>query len=47
MPNSWIRKVYVQEFDFGGVTLKQAINMIESMDIAENIYEGGVYISYK
>ena len=35
-------QIYVQGFDFQSVTFKQAINMFERIDIAENIYDSVV-----
>ena len=42
MPNSWTKKAYVQGFDCESIIFKKALNMFESIEIAEYIYEGVV-----
>ena len=46
-PNVWYIQVYVQGFDCEYITFKIAVNMFESMDISESIYEGVVEPSDK
>ena len=33
MPNSWFKQVYVQGFDCESISLKNAVNMFEHMEI--------------
>ena len=45
MPNSWSKQAYVQGFDCESFFFK-GVNMFESMEIVESIYEGVVEPSY-
>ena len=47
MPTSWSKQVYVQGFDCESITFKKAVNMFESMEISESIYEVVLEPSYK
>ena len=47
MPNSWSKQAYLKGFDCEYITLKRAVNMFESMEIYESIYEGVEEPSYK
>ena len=46
IPNSWSKQAYVQSFDCETIYFKNAANMFERMEIAEDIYEGVVTPSY-
>ena len=46
MPNSWSKQACVQGFYYGSILFKKAVNMFESMEIAESIYKGVVEFSY-
>ena len=47
MPTRWYRQAYVQGFDCEYINSKKAVNMFESMEISESIYQGVVEPSYK
>ena len=42
IPNRWSKQPCVQGFDFGYIYFNKAVNMFESMEIAEGISEGVV-----
>ena len=42
MPNRWSKQAYVQVFDCESITFKKVVNMVDSMEISESIYEGVV-----
>ena len=42
VPNVWSNQAYVQGFYCKTVAFKDSVNTFESMEIAENIYEGVV-----
>ena len=46
MPNSWIKKAYVQVFGCEYITFKKVVNIFECMEISEPICEGVVEPSY-
>ena len=46
IPNSCSKQAYVQGFYFETISFKKAVNMFESMEIAESIYEVVVTPSY-
>ena len=39
MPNIWYKHAYVKGFDCDRITLKNAINMFEPIEICESIYK--------
>ena len=47
MPSSCSRQAYAQVFDCESITFMKSVTMFEYMEIAENIYEGVVELSYK
>ena len=47
IPSSWYKQAYIQDFDCESITFKKAVNMFESMEIDESIYEGVIEPSYK
>ena len=46
MHNIWSKQPYVQGFDSRSISLKEAVNIFERMEIAESIYEDVVEPSY-
>ena len=46
MHNIWYKQAYVQGFDSRSISLKEAVNIFERMEIAESIYEDVVEPSY-
>ena len=47
MLNIWYRQAHVQGFKCASISLKNSVNMFESIKIDESIYEGMVTLSYK
>ena len=45
--NHWSKRSSGHDFDFEPAFLKQAVNIFESLEISENIYEGVLEPSYK
>ena len=46
MHNIWSKQSYVQGFDCRSISLKEAVNIFELMEIAESIYEDVLETSY-
>ena len=45
--NSWSKQACVKDFDYEPILFKKAENMFECMEIAEYIYKGELWPSYK
>ena len=41
VPNSWVKQACIQGWGFGGRSYKDTWDMLDCMEIAESIYEGG------
>ena len=41
IPNLWVKKAYIQGWDFEGKSYKDTYDMFGRVEIAEEIYKGG------
>ena len=46
MSNRWYKQAYVKGLDYKSILFKKAVNMFDSMEIAEYIYKDVVEPSY-